>query len=152
MLPLLVVADCFGVYYHNKNVRWGRLRQLFPPVLVGLVLGSLVLERLTNKQFSIFLGIIILLLLSLEFLRNTLQCPNYHFTLPVYFHRVIRMAIKGITVATKNLEPAKCGRTIPAGHCQCSTSLSLFTKIELHASLIRPNVIKPLLQYRHKNQ
>ena len=73
VLPLLVVADCFGVYYHNKNVQWGRLRQLFPPVLVGLVLGSLVLERLTNEQFPIFLGVIILLLLGLEFLRSRLK-------------------------------------------------------------------------------
>jgi uncharacterized membrane protein YfcA len=73
VLPLLVLADSLAVCYHNKNIQWDKLRQLFPPVLLGLVLGSFVLERITNKQFPILLGVIILLLLALEFLRNRMQ-------------------------------------------------------------------------------
>ncbi len=73
VLPLLILADCFGVYYHHKNVQWVKLRTLFPPVLLGLILGAIVLERITNKQFPILLGVIILLLLALEYVRSRMK-------------------------------------------------------------------------------
>ena len=73
VLPLLILADCFAVFYHNKNIQWKKLRQLFPPVLIGLVLGSYILERITNTQFPVLLGIIILVLLALEYLRNRMK-------------------------------------------------------------------------------
>ena len=81
VLPLLILADCFAVCYHNKNIQWSKLRQLFPPVLLGLVLGSIVLERVTNTQFPILLGGMILVLLALEFLRSWLRWNSmpHHF-------------------------------------------------------------------------
>ncbi|MCL2305550.1 MAG: sulfite exporter TauE/SafE family protein [Planctomycetaceae bacterium] len=73
VLPLLILADCFAVFYHNKNIQWNKLRQLFPPVLLGLILGSFVLVRISNTQFPTLLGSMILLLLALEFLRKRMQ-------------------------------------------------------------------------------
>lgn len=80
VLPLLILADFFGVFYHNQNVQWKKLRSLFPPVLVGLVLGSLVLERITNEQFPILLGSIILLLLVFEAVRVRMRWDNIPHT------------------------------------------------------------------------
>jgi len=73
VLPLLILADCFAVFYHNTNIQWNKLRQLFPPVFLGLILGSFVLERITNTQFPTLLGSVILLLLALEFIRNRMK-------------------------------------------------------------------------------
>ena len=73
VLPLLILADCFAVCYHHKNIQWSKLRQLFPPVLLGLALGAFVLERISDTQFPTLLGSMILLLLALEFLRSRMK-------------------------------------------------------------------------------
>ena len=91
VLPLLILADCFAVFYHNKNIQWSKLRQLFPPVLLGLVLGSLVLERITNEWFPTLLGSMILVLLALEFLRKWMRWDS------VPHHRAFAWFLGGAT-------------------------------------------------------
>jgi len=91
VLPLLILADCFAVFYHNKNIQWSKLRQLFPPVLLGLVLGSLVLERITNEWFPTLLGGMILVLLALEFLRKWMRWDS------VPHHRAFAWFLGGAT-------------------------------------------------------
>lgn len=40
LLPLLIVADLFAVAYHRRHAQVGRLVELIPWVLVGMVLGG----------------------------------------------------------------------------------------------------------------
>ena len=73
VLPLLILADVFAICYYRKDVEWKRLRTLFPPVLLGLVCGAFVLNRIDNAGFRMLLGGIIIALLCFEQLRNKMQ-------------------------------------------------------------------------------
>lgn len=73
VLPLLILGDCFGVFFHRRKAQWAKLRSLFPPVLIGLVLGAFVLNFIDNAQFKILIGGTILLLLAFEALRTRLK-------------------------------------------------------------------------------
>lgn len=70
VLPLLILGDLFGVFFHSRDVQWKRLGNLFPPVFLGLILGALVLQELDDRQFMMLLGGAILLLLLFETVRS----------------------------------------------------------------------------------
>ena len=73
VLPLLILADVFAVRYYRKNVEWNRLKTLFPPVLLGLVCGAMVLNRIDNDGFRMLLGGIIIALVCFEQLREKMK-------------------------------------------------------------------------------
>ena len=49
LLPLLIVADLFAVAYHRRHAQVGRLVELIPWVLVGMVLGGIVNDILVRR-------------------------------------------------------------------------------------------------------
>ncbi|MGL6225571.1 MAG: sulfite exporter TauE/SafE family protein [Thermoguttaceae bacterium] len=76
VLPLLILGDIFAVCFHTKDVQWKKLRMLFPPVLVGLLLGCCIMEYVNNAQFRILLGTLLLSLIALDQIRSLLKIES----------------------------------------------------------------------------
>jgi uncharacterized membrane protein YfcA len=70
LLPLLLVGDLFALAYYRRNAQWERLVELFPYVLMGMIPGYVVLWRAPGHALRVLLGVIILILLSLQLARQ----------------------------------------------------------------------------------
>lgn len=72
LLPMLIVGDVAAVLYYRRHAQWGRLLRLFPGVAVGMTAGGVLLSYIDNASMKTLLGVLVLVLLSLEFVaRNT---------------------------------------------------------------------------------
>lgn len=60
LLPLLVFADIFAVVAYRKDVDWKTLWKIMPPMIVGVIIGSLIGDKISVEQFKFALAIIIL--------------------------------------------------------------------------------------------
>ncbi|GHT47239.1 UPF0721 transmembrane protein [Planctomycetales bacterium] len=70
VLPLLVVGDCFAVWYYWRTADYKRIYYLLPSVLLGLALGTLFMWSINDKTFKIFLAGLVLALITFEQLRR----------------------------------------------------------------------------------
>lgn len=70
MLPILLVGDLFALAYYRRHAHWGRLWELFPYVLVGMIPGYLVLWLTPGDGLRVLLGVIVLLLLLVQITRQ----------------------------------------------------------------------------------
>ena len=65
MLPMLIIADVFGVMYYHKHASWPHLKLLLPWALVGIVLGTLIGSYIDDKVFKIIMAITIFISIPL---------------------------------------------------------------------------------------
>jgi uncharacterized protein len=77
-VPLLLVGDCIAVYLYKGHCDWGRLRQISPAVIVGLLLGVVFLRFLPTRSNSVdplnvIIGLFILVMLAFQLLRDKLK-------------------------------------------------------------------------------
>jgi uncharacterized protein len=70
MLPILLVGDLFALAYYRRHAHWGRLWELCPYVLVGMIPGYLVLWLTPGDGLRVLLGVIVLLLLLVQMTRQ----------------------------------------------------------------------------------
>jgi len=59
MLPMLVMADVFGVWYYHRHASWKHLRILFPWAALGVVLGTIIGKYIDDNIFRVIMAIII---------------------------------------------------------------------------------------------
>jgi uncharacterized protein len=69
VLPLLIAADIGAVGIFKQHARWDYIRRTLPPACVGVVLGTLIMQRLDNESFRPLLGAVILTLTVLQLAR-----------------------------------------------------------------------------------
>lgn len=69
LLPLLIAADLFAVSYYRRHADWRLIFRLLPWTLVGLAVGTLALYFNEEFDFSVLLGVMVLLILALDSLR-----------------------------------------------------------------------------------
>lgn len=72
LLPLLIAADLFAVFYYRQHADWRLIRRLLPWTLAGLGLGYLTLRLTRDLDFSWLLGGLVLAILGLDILRGRL--------------------------------------------------------------------------------
>ena len=72
ILPILIFCDFFAVTWLRRDVEWRRLWKLFPFVAIGIFVAWWTMDRLSNTTFKVGLGVLILVLLALEWLRRRL--------------------------------------------------------------------------------
>jgi uncharacterized membrane protein YfcA len=70
VLPLLIVADIFGIRYYGRFADWQRIRQLLPAVTVGLCVGVFFMWIIDDTQFKIFLAVLVFCLVAFEQMRR----------------------------------------------------------------------------------
>lgn len=62
LLPLLIVGDLCAVFAFGQRARWQYFPKILPPTLIGVVLGTVLMQYLDEHRFKPLVGVIILLL------------------------------------------------------------------------------------------
>jgi len=76
MLPVLLVADVFAVVWFRRHAQWDRLVWLLPAVYAGMVPGYVILTKLPASQLCPVIGLVVLIMVILELLRQRLGWKN----------------------------------------------------------------------------
>jgi len=59
MLPMLLVADVFGVWYYHRHASFKHLKILFPWAALGVIMGSLAGSFIDDELFKIIMAVTI---------------------------------------------------------------------------------------------
>jgi len=70
LLPLLIVADVFGVLIFRKHADWKYIWKLFPWVVGGVVLGTAFMDRVNPAAVGRVIGGILLAMVALHLWRR----------------------------------------------------------------------------------
>lgn len=80
LLPMLLVGDIFAVIYYNRHAQWKYLIRLLPFMMLGVVLGALIGENLSEEVFRRSMAIIIFISVIVMFWwdqRKSKQVPSH---------------------------------------------------------------------------
>lgn len=82
LVPILLMADIFGVSYYNRAANWGFVWKVIPWALLGVGTATLVGEAISELWFNRVLAIVVMLgvvvLLFMEF-RKSSAVPDYRW-------------------------------------------------------------------------
>jgi len=75
MLPMMIFADCFAVFWYHNHAQWDKLAKLFPWVAAGMVIGGINLwivgkDNGHKEIIDVLIAVIILAMLALHFLNK----------------------------------------------------------------------------------
>jgi len=65
LLPMLLAGDVYAIWYYRRSVNWKNAMKPLPWALIGLVLGVVVGNQISDKTFTVLIGIIILFCLGI---------------------------------------------------------------------------------------
>lgn len=71
LLLMLAFADIFAVLYYRRHANWHHVWRLLPWALLGIGAGSIVIRYISDDQLRPAIGFIILLLLGVNYWRNS---------------------------------------------------------------------------------
>jgi uncharacterized membrane protein YfcA len=71
LLPMLAMADIAAVAYYRRHAKWKHVIRLLPWALVGIALGSVIIRHISDAQLKPAIGIIVLVMLGLNYWRNS---------------------------------------------------------------------------------
>ncbi|MCM8778039.1 MAG: sulfite exporter TauE/SafE family protein [Candidatus Omnitrophica bacterium] len=99
VLIMLICGDIFAVIYYRRNAVWRYLFRLFPFAFTGIFIGYLLMKKINDEQLRPLIGIIILIMLCLNYLwkkKSNLNIPHRW-----YFAAILGL-IAGITTMMAN--------------------------------------------------
>lgn len=101
LLPMLAFADLFAVAYYRRHAQWNHVVKLLPPALAGIATGSVIIRHLDNAQLKPIIGIIVLVLLALNYWRNKHNGENKH--IPTHWSFALALGfLAGLTTQLAN--------------------------------------------------
>ena len=65
LLPILIMADIFGVAYYRRHANWNHLTKVLPWAVAGLLIALRVGERVNDEQFKNIIAILVFLSIGL---------------------------------------------------------------------------------------
>lgn len=101
VLPMLIFADLFAYAIYRKNLEWRRVGRLLPWALAGLVLGWLVLGRVSDHGAARLIGGIIAVMLALQLWRRWKNPDEAATHAPVWFGPAMGL-FAGLTTMVAN--------------------------------------------------
>jgi uncharacterized membrane protein YfcA len=99
LLPILALADIFAVGYYHRHANWRIILKLLPAAVVGIAVGSYIIRRIDDETLRPVIGIIVLVMLALNYLRE--KHLNQDFSKSILF-AVLMGFIAGITTQLAN--------------------------------------------------
>lgn len=69
LLPMLIIGDLLAIWFYGKKVEWKQVRKLLPPAMIGVVIGTLLMDRMDEMVFKPTVGVIILVLTAIQILK-----------------------------------------------------------------------------------
>lgn len=73
LLPVLICADIVAVRIYRQYTLWPYIWKLLPWVIVGIIAAWGTLRFFSDQQLTIFIGVILLLMTGLHFLRQAIS-------------------------------------------------------------------------------
>lgn len=70
VLPLLIVGDVVAVWAYRSHVQWRFLWKLFPWTAAGVVLGTLAMGRIDDRQARVLIGAIVCAMVTMHVWRR----------------------------------------------------------------------------------
>lgn len=61
VLPMLIMADIFGVIYYHRSTHWKTVSGVLPWAFAGILIGLLVGKNISSQQFRQLIGILVIL-------------------------------------------------------------------------------------------
>jgi uncharacterized protein len=61
VLPMLIMADIFGVAYYHRSANWKTILRVLPWAVVGIVAGMAIGKHISASQFKHLVGILVIL-------------------------------------------------------------------------------------------
>jgi uncharacterized protein len=65
LLPMMILADVFGVLYYHRHAEWKYLKLLFPWAFGGIIAGTIIGNFINDITFRMIMAIIIILSLAI---------------------------------------------------------------------------------------
>lgn len=65
LLPILMMADLFGVAYYRRHANWNHLVKVIPWAVVGLILALWIGELVNDEQFKDLIAVLVFLSIGL---------------------------------------------------------------------------------------
>ena len=79
LLPILVFADVLAVTYYSRHAEWKHIIRLLPWVLIGIAVGVLIGQIISDNVFNRLLAILVLtgiVLMILQDIRKKVDVPD----------------------------------------------------------------------------
>jgi uncharacterized membrane protein YfcA len=70
LLPMLLLGDMFAIVRYRQYTQWRKLLRLLPFVFIGMIPARFLLASIPDEPFKLVLGILVLLLILVEFARR----------------------------------------------------------------------------------
>jgi len=67
LLPMLIVGDIFAVIYYNRHAQWKYLIRLMPFMMAGVVIGTLVGDKMPEYAFRKSMAVVIFISVIMMF-------------------------------------------------------------------------------------
>ncbi|MBN1972729.1 MAG: sulfite exporter TauE/SafE family protein [Sedimentisphaerales bacterium] len=84
LLSILILGDIFAIIYHRQNARWHHIYRLLPAAVCGIIAGYFGLKIVNDEQLKPIIGVIVLLMLGLNYWRmyrtdenSTIPTPSW---------------------------------------------------------------------------
>lgn len=91
MLPILIFADLFGVHHYHRHANWFHLRRLLPFALLGVIIGTIAGNHITDQVFKNTMAVIIFVSVAIMIWQEQNKNPK----IPSSFWFVASMGILG---------------------------------------------------------
>jgi len=72
LLPVLICADIVAVLVYRKHAEWVYIKKLFPLAAIGVVVGFFIFDRMSSAQMNRVIGVVLLGMTVLHFVRKGL--------------------------------------------------------------------------------
>lgn len=99
VLPLLLVADAFAIYFYWHTWDTAIIRDMLPASVVGTIIGAVLLAVLPNDALSRLIGLLTLVAVLYKVLQPRLQALAYY---PRPWHRPLVGGLAGFGSALAN--------------------------------------------------
>ena len=77
LLPMLIMADVFGVVYYRRHAEWKFLYKIFPWAFVGVGLALWVGELVNDEQFKDIIAVLVFVCIGLMLLRDKRKAQDF---------------------------------------------------------------------------
>ena len=81
LLPLLIMADIFAVYYYNRHAQWSYILKLLPWAFAGILVATFTGKYISDKLFShiisylVIIGVVLMIWQELK--GKNISVPDY---------------------------------------------------------------------------
>jgi len=101
LLGILILGDVFAAAYHRRNAEWSHMIRLLPAAFAGIVAGFFALRVINDRQLKPIIGIIVLVMLTLNYWRTRNRDENLHIPTQWWFAAALGF-VAGLTSMMAN--------------------------------------------------